>query len=212
AEQFGNAIRFVVDDGPIPQGAESGATVVSVARDGWSVQRRGIVPESRIAELAGQWFLFVCTGNTCRSPMAAALFRRFLAERLGCREADLPQRGFVALSAGISAAMGAPASREAIAVMRQKGIDLSPHRSQPVTLRLSQQADQIFTMTRTHRDILVATCPEAADRIQVLARDGRDVSDPFGWGTEQYERCEEEIERNVRALVDQLPLAESPER
>src|SRR5262249_43476051 len=98
--------------------------------------------------------LFVCTGNTCRSPLAQAMCARLLADRLGCEPADLPARGFSVQSAGLAAMIGAEATAEAVAVAREMGADLSGHKSQPLTRELLAQTDLLFTMTQAHLHIL----------------------------------------------------------
>ena len=87
--------------------------------------------------------LFVCTGNTCRSPMAEGMFRQRVAERLGCKPEEVDDRGVMVMSAGISAMMGGRPSPEAVTVMADLGIDLSAHESQPLTEQLVRHADLI---------------------------------------------------------------------
>src|SRR5579863_9390616 len=125
-------------------------------------------------------YLFVCTGNTCRSPMAEGIFRKLLSERLSCPEDELVDRGFMVASAGVAAAPGNPASPEGVEILVDRGVDLRGHESQPVTAQLLSQADQIFTMTGSHRDFLVREFPETASRVRLLARDGSDIIDPIG--------------------------------
>src|SRR5205085_3304261 len=119
-------------------------TVVRVAGEKWSILREGVATERTLRRLAGDVFLFICTGNTCRSPMAEALFRKMLAEKLQCTEDDLVDRGYVVASAGLAAAPGAPPSPEAVQILRTRGVDLQSHESQPVTARLLHQADAIY--------------------------------------------------------------------
>src|SRR5690606_38607488 len=102
------------------------------------------VSERMLARLAGEVYLFVCTGNTCRSPMAEALFRKMLADRLECREDELMDHGFVVISAGLAAYKGAPAAPESLEILRREGIDLSAHESQPVTEELLFHCDHIL--------------------------------------------------------------------
>jgi protein-tyrosine phosphatase len=200
-------ISVVVDAGPCRYDLPT--TLVRVGRERWDVVHEGVVSARTLNRLAGTMYLFVCTGNTCRSPMAEGLFRKLLAERLHCAEDELVDRGYVVVSAGVAAGPGSPASPEAIDILRDRGVDLRGHESQPVTPQLLSQADQIFTMTRSHRELLVREFPEAAPRVRLLARDGSDVIDPMGAGLEEYRTCAEQIERYLRNIVAELPAIAS---
>src|SRR5436305_1296088 len=84
------------DDGPPPLGRSS--TVVRVNGDGWSILREGPVSAEELGQQTAILTVFVCTGNTCRSPLAEALFKKKLADRLGCPAEELPRRGFLVIS------------------------------------------------------------------------------------------------------------------
>ncbi|MEX0715512.1 MAG: Sua5/YciO/YrdC/YwlC family protein [Planctomycetaceae bacterium] len=206
--RFADESALIVDDGPARYGEPS--TVVTVDGNRWRVGRPGVLGESSLRRMAGSLFLFVCTGNTCRSPMAEALFRKLLAERLDCTEAELYDRGYVAASAGLSAAPGAPASPEAIELVGRRGVDLNAHQSQPLTEELLNQADRIFAMTRGHLQMILDFRPDVASRAELLSRDGGDVPDPIGGTFSDYQACEREIDRHLRAILDQLELEGSP--
>src|SRR5690606_12191134 len=100
--RFASACDLVIDDGPCRYGEPT--TVVRIDDGQWSVQSPGVVSETAVGRLASEVYLFVCTGNTCRSPLAEGLFRKLLAERLQCTEEELFDRGYVVASAGLSAA------------------------------------------------------------------------------------------------------------
>ena len=110
--------------------------MVKVEGRTWTETRAGAIGREILADLAQCRILFVCTGNTCRSPLAMALCRVLLARRLGCSIAELPSRGFQVQSAGLAATIGELASAEAVEVVRDMGGDLAEHRSQPLTVDL----------------------------------------------------------------------------
>jgi protein-tyrosine phosphatase len=175
----------------------------------WQTARIGATPENKLQVAACEVILFCCTGNTCRSPMAELFCRNFLAQRLGCSPEDLTKRGFLIASAGLAADYGCPASREAVEVMRKRGFDLRSHSSQPLTDRLLDQLDRCYTMTNQHRNKILAERPDLADRVKVLAPDGRDISDPFGGDSAEYAACAASLEKYVRSLVDQFEILPS---
>lgn len=170
----------------------------------WSAERIGATPESKLQVAACELILFCCTGNTCRSPMAECLFRHLLSERLKCSPDELTQRGFLVASAGLAADYGSAASHESVEVMKRRGLNLRSHSSQPVTDRLIDQADRCYTMTRRHRDAILDSRPELAPRVQVLARDNGDISDPIGAGLNEYAACAASIERHLAQILDEI--------
>src|SRR5262245_37561204 len=132
------AIDLVLDDGPCRYGQPS--SVVRVAGDRWEIVREGVVTEAAIQRLARCVILFVCTGNTCRSPMAEAICRMMLAKKLNCKPDELAARGFEVVSAGVAATSGDRASPEAIEVVHEMGGDLSDHCSHSLTAETVYQA------------------------------------------------------------------------
>ncbi len=177
---------------------------IQIAGDRWELlSGSGLSPEEA-TRMTTERILFVCTGNTCRSPMAAGMFRHMLAERLGCRESELSQQGFEIASAGLSAGPGCPASPESVEICRVCGVDLSGHSSQPLTQPLLFDSDRIYTMTAGHRDAILSRYPELENDVRLLSPAGEDVTDPIGWGSAAYQQCHREITESLKPLVDEL--------
>jgi tRNA threonylcarbamoyl adenosine modification protein (Sua5/YciO/YrdC/YwlC family) len=195
----GGRVDLVLDDGPCHY--RQPATVVQVNGSSWTVVRPGVVSEQRLREQSGCVVVFVCTGNTCRSPLAEALFKKRLADALGCAAEELPARGFFVLSAGLAAMMGGGAAPEAVEVARRYGADLSGHHSQPLSGDLAAQADYLIVMTRGHRSALLDRYPRLGARPRLLRPDGADLPDPIGQATPVYEECGEQIWRCLEPLL-----------
>jgi protein-tyrosine-phosphatase len=145
--------------------------------------------------------LFVCTGNTCRSPLAEAVARRRLEER--------EWKHVRVASAGVHATSGSPASAHAVSVGRRAGLDLSAHRSRPLRPELIEWADLILVMSPghhsavagaggEHKAALLGDFAEGGDGL------GRPVPDPFGGPEEIYMHTLQEIDRLVDAALARL--------
>jgi protein-tyrosine-phosphatase len=144
--------------------------------------------------------LLVCTGNICRSPLAAALLERALAER-GTAGLDVS-------SAGTGAWDGAPVSEGAYLVGLERGLDLSGHRARLLTRELVEQADLVLTMARHHRARVDELGGEGHVFVlgEYAGRDGdeAEVSDPFGGALEVYRDTYTELEALLQAAVERI--------
>jgi tRNA threonylcarbamoyl adenosine modification protein (Sua5/YciO/YrdC/YwlC family) len=199
ADAHPGAVDLVLDDGVV--NADQPMTIVQIDGESWTVQRPGAVSEDELRRRTAFMALFVCTGNTCRSPLAEALCKKQLASRLNCEPAELPERGFLVLSAGLAAMMGGGAAAEAVETARELGADLTAHQSRPLSPELARQADCILAMTRSHLFSLVNYFPEVADRCRLLNADGLDIADPIGCDREVYRQCAAEINQHLEKLV-----------
>ncbi len=197
-------IDVLLDSGPTRYGKDS--TIVLFGADGkWNVVRQGVLDERAIRRALRTTLLFVCTGNTCRSPMAAGLARKLLAERLGCTIRGLESRGVEVLSAGVVGGGHCPATPEAVAAARHFGADIRHHRSRKLTSELIHDADMIFCMTEFHAEAARELAPAAADRIVRLSAAG-DIPDPIGGGGDVYRRTAENLLKAVQERLDKVSV------
>ena len=201
---LGDHVALVIDDGPCRYGQAS--TVVRVGPGKCECLREGVVPRNALERLAGMLIVIVCTGNTCRSPMAEAMMRKQVAERLGCTSAEIEERGVMVRSAGVSAAPGGCAAPEAVATMRERGLDITCHETQPLTGKLVRDADLILTLTSGHRQQILRRWPEASARTMTLRTDEVDIDDPIGGPPEVYKQCATEIEKAIRQRLAGMEL------
>ncbi len=189
-----DAVDFSVLDEP-SRGAAS--TIVRVdTHDAVEVLRQGAIPEVRIRELAAFRVEIVCTGNTCRSPLAAAILARELAGI----------EGISIQSCGTATESGRPASSGAIKAAAALGLDLSGHRSRPLPADMGE-SDLILCMTPQHCDqVLSRALATGGPPVELVSTRGAPVPDPWGGSTAEYESV-------ASTLLSMLgPWAESIQR
>lgn len=139
--------------------------------------------------------LFVCTGNICRSPMAVGLLRQRLSQEGTASK-------FQVLSAGVWALDNHPASDKAIAVMAERGIDITAHIAHTITYDDMVESELILVMSREHADVIRNTWPQYAwkvHRLSEMAGKRKDVQDPYGSTIREYRACAD----TLSAYIDQ---------
>ncbi|HUH12355.1 MAG TPA: hypothetical protein VMK65_04565 [Longimicrobiales bacterium] len=161
-------------------------------------------PDGRPGQPTTYNILFVCTGNTCRSPLAAVIADRLLRER-GWTHVEVG-------SAGIAAGAGAGAAANALTVAREAGLDLSGHRTRSLTPELLGWADLVLAMGPSHLHAVERLgAGEKASLITEFAREGAaGVPDPFGADLQAYRATYDALERAIGSVLDRLEPILSP--
>ncbi len=137
--------------------------------------------------------VFICTGNTCRSPMAEGLFKAMDGEQ---------KTGLKAISAGIFTNNGMPASENAVIAAKELGADISNHKSQMLNGDIVNNAKYLVCMTGAHYDQILLKFPNASDKLFTLLP--TDIDDPFGGNIDDYRKCATQIKSAVESVIERL--------
>ena len=172
------------------------STVMKVSTCGLEILREGAMPVDQIRKWSTVRILFVCTGNTCRSPMAEGFCKKYFSDNLGCQVDELPDFGYIIESAGVAAFENSPASHNAVQVCHEQQIDLRDHRSHQLTPEIVEHSDVIFTMGNSHRLRVLQLVPSASEKCFML-NPASDIPDPVGMDVDVYRDCFRQIKNDI---------------
>ncbi len=195
-------VDIILDAGPTRY--RKGSTIVALNGTGYKIIRTGVWDERTIRRLSMIDILFVCTGNTCRSPIAEGLCKQMLAKRLDCAIDELPGRGVRVHSAGTLGLSGYRVSEESVQACSRRGVDISRHTSTDLTSELVHPADHVFVMARHHLEAVRSIARGDTGRASLLAEE--DIADPIGGSADDYEHIAKIISDALDKRLQEVDL------
>jgi tRNA threonylcarbamoyl adenosine modification protein (Sua5/YciO/YrdC/YwlC family) len=199
---FGEQLAAVADGAPSELGGSS--SILALLPGRFELLRSGRIALEDLRKQAGLRILFMCTGNTCRSPMAEGLARHLIAQRLEVAEGDLHQFGFRVASAGVYAAQNSPVTHESVVALNELGLDISSHTSTPGSIAVDRGVDRIYGLASSHLASLQSVLPpEVFQRVELLDPNGRSIPDPIGGSLELYRETRDAIAKAIEARLQE---------
>jgi molybdate transport system ATP-binding protein len=153
-------------------------------------------------------FVFVCSGNTSRSPMAQAICNAEIARRLKIPYEELRARGMLTLSAGLSATPGRPMTPDAWNVLREIGVPVPEHQARNLDAQMANDAEAIFCMTQEQQQLAMAMFPEASSKIYRL-RANQDIDDPSGKGKWEFLNLAKVLQHSIHECLGGLGIVDA---
>lgn len=199
---FPQGVRAAVDAGPCVLAQSS--TVLRFLGEKLEILREGIITIADIRQTIGKRILFLCSGNTCRSPMAEGLAKAAIAKKYSIPIQNLQDFGFQIRSAGIAASDGGFPSPQGVSAMAERNIDISTHRSRPLRRNMISEADAVYAMSDTHLLLAFSLDPASRDKIRLLDSQESEIPDPFAGTIEDYRECRDRIDRCIQEIVERI--------